>query len=164
MAAFTTPRVTTTPESRLKDRAAMMVYEGRDRVIALVPYADSANLALIVLKQWQGDVVARPQLADRPCVGVALFTKSEWAQLTASGRRPSDVRPSEAAMRLRLYPATKAARAAVEDIGEGTAYVAIGLEHSQNTMPRTRTDSVMGRFKWSVQAYVDSARGPCTAE
>src|ERR1051325_11690827 len=102
LAAFTTPS-----ENNRKDRAAMMIYDGRDHVIAFLPHADSANLALILLTQIEGDSVSRPQLAGRSCVGVALFSRSEWAQLTASGRTPTNIRPSEATMLLSVYPATK---------------------------------------------------------
>jgi hypothetical protein len=153
-----------TAESRLKDRAAMLVYDGRDRVIATIPHADSANLALIMLKQWEGDAVPRQKLAGRPCVGIALFSRLEWAQLTANGRKPSDIRPSEATMRLRLYPAVTGARAVVEDIGQGTAHIAIGLEEVQNWKQKTAADSARGPFRWSIQAHLDRARGPCTAE
>ncbi|HEY9226987.1 MAG TPA: hypothetical protein VIP11_10090 [Gemmatimonadaceae bacterium] len=106
-----------------KDRAAMMIYEGRDRVVALLP-ADTANLTMI-LSQLEGDTVAAPQLADRPCIGVALFSNREWAALTAT-RKPSEVRPSEATLRLRIYPATANARVAVENLQERHAYVAEG--------------------------------------
>jgi hypothetical protein len=146
-------------EHRLKDRAAMIVYEGRDRVLSVLPYADTANLALILFTQIQGDSVSRASLTGRPCIGLALFSKNEWAQLTAT-RRPTDVRPSEAFMRLRLYPARTGSPAAVQHVQTGEAYVALGLEYAQNGFPPTKWPSL----KWSVQTYLDSARGPCTAE
>jgi hypothetical protein len=147
----------------------MMIYEGRDRVVALLP-ADTANLALIVLAQIKGDVVAPSQLADRPCIGVALFSNVEWTNLT-SRRKPSEVRPSEATLRLRVYPATPTARVAVENIQDRTVYVAEGLEILEN--PPRRTTHLNGAappfneglpLKWSVQARLDSARGRCSVE
>ena len=162
IAAFTAPSPTVP-----KDRAAMMIYEGRDRVVALLP-ADSANLADIILA-GQGDTVALSQLTDRPCIGVALFSNKEWAALIASGRKPSEVRPSEATRRLRVYPATTNARATVENIQERIAYVAVLLEFSQTyRQPPAGADSATrSRYKplkWSIQARLDSARGPCTVE
>jgi hypothetical protein len=161
VAAFSAPSPTTGSSARLKDRAAMMIYDGRDRVIARLP-ADTANLALIVLTQMEGDVVARSQLSNRACIGVALFSNREWATLTAS-RKPSEVRPSEATMRLRLYPATPTARATVENIQKRTAYVAIGLELLQNPPPRAPFNAGVP-LEWSVQARLDSARGRCSVE
>jgi hypothetical protein len=159
VAAFTAPSA----ENRLKDRAAMMVYDGRDRVIALMPYADSANLTLI-LTQIQGDSVTRQQLANRSCVGLALFSKWEWSILTAGGRKPSDIRPSEASIRFRLYPATKDARAAVEDIRDGKAYVALGFEWAENPPPPAPGKPATQPIKWSIPGYAARAQGPCTAE
>ena len=159
---FAAPHVTT--PAPFKDRAAMMIYDGTDHVLSLVPHADSANLALILLQQWEGDPVALSQLADRPCVGVALFSRTEWAQLLTRGRTPEDVRPAEASLRLRVYPATLNARAAVEDIHAGTAHVAIGIEQAASAGVRPRGTSASEPFRWSVQAYVDKARGACTAK
>lgn len=153
-----------------KDRAAMMIYEGRDRVVALLP-ADTANLALIVLsmRESETDTVALSQLANRPCIGIALFSIKEWKALTVDGRTPSEVRPSEATMRLRVYPASATARATVENIMERKAYVSLGLEWLQNPLlaARTRADSAKVRQKpldWSVQAQLDNARGRCAVE
>src|SRR5262245_28896313 len=158
VAVFTTPLLARTSNSVLKDRAAMLIYEGRERVLARVPFSDTANLALIVLTQMEGESVTRSQLANRPCIGVALFSKYEWAVVTAN-RNPDEVRPSEAAMRLRVYPATQTVRAAVENIQGRRAHVAVGLEEMRNPRngPRYPLD-------WSIQAYLDSARGRCTAE
>ena len=128
----------------------MMIYEGRDRVVALLP-ADTANLALIIFSQMEGDAVPQSQLTGRPCIGIALLSNKQWAALIARGRRPSEVRPSEATMRLRVYPAAANARATVENIQERSAHVAIGLEH-------------LSPLKWSVQAHLDSARGRCSVE
>ena len=161
--AFVAQPVTTPSAVALKDRGAMMIYDGTDHVLALVPYADSANLALILLQQWQGDPVERSRLAGRPCVGVALFSKTEWGLLLARGRKPDEVHPSEAALRLRVYPATPDARAAVEDIGAGTAHIAIGIEQgSSSAGPQPR--GAKTPFTWSLQAHLDKARGACTAK
>lgn len=169
LALLTAPSPTLPSKTPRKDRAAMMIYEGRDHLVALLP-ADTANLALIILSMRDGDAVAQSQLADRPCIGIALFSNREWTALIASGRKPSEVRPSEATMRLRVYPATPSARATVENIQERIAYVAIGLEYLQNPPPpRTRADSARSPvtgppLKWSVQARLDSARGRCAVE
>jgi hypothetical protein len=157
VAAFTTPLLVPTSNGVLKDRAAMLIYDGRDRVLARLPFRDTANMALIVLVQMEGDRVARSQLANRPCIGVALFSNYEWAALATIGRKPEDVRPSDAAMRLRIYPATEKMHAAVENIQERRAYVAVGLEAMKD--PRARVP-----LTWSVQTHLDSARGRCTVE
>ena len=143
----------------------MLIYDGRDRVIARLPFADTANLAMIMLDGVRGDSVAPSQLATRSCVGIALFSKREWAALTSNGRSPNDVRPSEATMRLRVYPATKTARAVVENVLERKAFFAEGLEYMQNPPPpKTRADSSRTPITWSVQTYLDNAQGPCTVE
>jgi hypothetical protein len=169
VAAMTAPSPILRSPVLRKDRAAMLIYEGRDRVVARLP-ADTANLALILLsmRESESDTVALSQLANRPCIGIALFSTREWAALTAGGRQPSDVRPSEATMRLRVYPATTNARAAVENIQQRIAYVSLGLEFAQNPLlaARTRADSARAGkpLKWSVQAMLDSAHGHCSVE
>jgi hypothetical protein len=111
-----------------KDRAAIMYYAGRDSVISLVPSADSANLAMILMTQWQGDSVPLDRLKGRPCLGVALFSRGEWAQYTMSGRRPEELRPRDAAWRIRVYPASRSDPIAIHDLMSGKAFHAIGLD------------------------------------
>jgi hypothetical protein len=136
-----------------KDRGALMLYHGRDSVISIIPQADSANLALIMLRQWTGDPVAPAQLAGRSCLGVALFSKAEWATLMASGRTPEQIRPAEASMRLRVYPPTATAPAATQDISTRDAWVAIAFQEVEKSS-----------VTWSVKTRAEKTRGPCTAE
>ena len=149
VAAGWTTRTETPEAARLKDRAAMMIYDGRDRVIALIPQADSANLALILLQQWEGELVPKAQLSDRSCVGVALFSKAEWAAFLGRGLKPADVRPSQASLRLRLYPASGDRPPAVQNVQTDSARVALGLQRHAT---------------WSLRTYVDAAKGPCMVE
>ena len=111
-----------------KDRAAIMYYTGSDSVISLVSSADSANLAMILMTQWQGDSIPLDRLKGRPCLGIALFSRGEWGQFTASGRRPEDLRPRHAAWRIRLYPASQSDLVAIHDLLNGKVYHAIGLD------------------------------------
>jgi len=143
-----------------KDRAAMMIYEGRDRVISVVPNADSANVALIMLTQWVGRDVNKAALAGRSCVGVALFSRFDWGRLTAAGRAPAEIRPAETPLRLRLYPATGMMPAAIEDITAGKAWEAIGLD------PASLPTALRGFAydTWSIPKHVKAAKGPCTVE
>lgn len=155
----------------------MMLYDGRDRVVALFP-KDTANLAdvLLSLHESDNDTVALSQLTNRPCIGIALFSTKEWSALLAGGRQPSEVRPSEATTRYRVYPATQNARVTVENIEQRIAYVSIGLEFARNPLAwaKTRADSARtaetrwmkdGRHAlWSVLAQLDSARGRCSVE
>ena len=85
--ALTAPSAIPSSRVLLKDRAAMMIYQGRDSIVALLPQ-DTANIALIILSMSEGDSVAPSQLVDRPCIGLALFSNKEWTALMASGRRP----------------------------------------------------------------------------
>ena len=136
----------------------MMIYDGKDHVIALVPHADSANLALILLHQWEGSSVPVEKLAGRPCIGVALFSKSDWAALMASGRKPEDIKPSETPMRKVIYSAQGSDSAAVLDVATRKANVAIAF-YEMDKWAATAT-----RGAWSIQAYARKATGPCTAE
>jgi hypothetical protein len=146
--------------SAFKDRGAMMLYEGRDHVLSVVPRADSANIALILLRQWEGDAVKPEQLAGRSCLGVALFSRTQWEQFMYAGRKPADILPGEASMRLRVYRATDAAPPAVQDIVTGKAWVAVALQ--ELAKPGTVINKT--KWDWSVKSLVDSVRGPCTVE
>jgi hypothetical protein len=117
-----------TRPSAFKDRAAMILYEGRDHVVSVIPYADSANLTLILLRQMEGDAVKPEQLAGRSCIGVALFSTYEWAQATRFGRKPADAQPGEASMRMRVYPSTPTAPPVVQDVVTGAAWVSVALQ------------------------------------
>jgi len=144
-----------------KDRAAVMIYEGRDRVISIVPNADSANIALIMLTQWTGRDVHKAELAGRPCVGVALFSKWDWGRLMAAGRAPDDVLPTETPLRLRLYAATGMMPAAIEDITAGKAWEAVGLDPQH----LSKTPAAVAAFAaWSIPNRMKAAKGPCTVE
>lgn len=141
-----------------KDRAALMIYDGKDRVISLVTQADSANLALILLHGWEGSDVPIEKLEGRPCIGVALFSKSEWWKLLATGRKPEEFKPSETSMRKRLYPARGNDSAAVFDIATGKATVAAAFYQWDKAIAERSIP------QWSVRSYVDRATGPCTVE
>jgi hypothetical protein len=136
----------------------MMIYDGRDRVISVVAHPDSANLALILLHQWEGSNVPVERLAGRPCIGIALFSRSDWARLMASGRTPADIKPSETPLRKRLYPAHGSDSAAVFDIATGKANVAVAFyEHDKAVASRKLTP-------WSVKTHTEKATGVCTVE
>ena len=147
-----------------KDRAAIMYYTGRDSVISLVPLADSANLAMIVLTQWQGDTVRQSSLAGRPCLGVALFSRIEWAALASAGKQPGDIRPRDAAWRIRIYPATSSAPAAIHDLASGHVYRAIGLEDSTFRQFKTAKGNEESPLKRPVESRLAAIRGSCSAD
>ena len=146
------------PAAVRKNQAAMIIYEGKDRVLSLVSEADSASLAEILLRQSQGSAVAAERLSGRPCIGVALFSKPDWARLVANGRRPEDIGPADARVRLRVYPASATDSAAVQDVATGTAYVAIAF------YPRRGMSSRWNADRWSVKAHADRASGACAVE
>ena len=146
------------PTAIRKDRAALMIYEGRDRVISLVPHSDSANLALILLHQWSGSKVPVERLANRPCIGVALFSNSDWARLLASGRRPEDIEPSDTPMRKRIYPAHGSDSAAVYDIASRTANVAAAFYAVEEAAITRHVP------RWSLKLMADKATGVCSVE
>jgi hypothetical protein len=141
-----------------KDRAAVMIYDGKDRVISVVAQHDSANLALILLHQFEGSNVPVERLAGRPCIGVALFSKSDWARLMADGRKPEDIKPSETPMRKRVYPASGPDSAAVFDIATGRGNVAAAFYAWDEAATTKKLEP------WSVKVLTDKATGPCTVE
>jgi hypothetical protein len=147
-----------------KDRAAIMYYTGRDSVISLVPAADSANLALILLTQWQGDTVRLSTLANRPCLGVALFSRGEWAALASAGKLPGDIRPRDAAWRIRIYPATRSAPIAIHDLATGHAYRAIGLEDATFRQFKESKGNEESPLKRPVGSRLATITGTCSAE
>jgi hypothetical protein len=91
-------------ESGRKDKAAVLIHGGIIDAPVLITRRDTANLFDIVLTRIRGEAVRPEDLVGRPCLGLAIFTITEWDVLTAEGI-PETVDPQRARSRIRLYPA-----------------------------------------------------------
>jgi hypothetical protein len=144
-----------------KDRAAIMYYSGRDSVLAFLPSADSANAASVFIAGIEGDSVPTPQLAGRPCIGLALFSRAEMAKSIEDGKRPEDLRPRDAAYRLVVYGATGSRPMAVHNLVKGRIYEAIFFDEEWH-----RKAGSTGRIplKGTIERFLAGRNGGCTAE
>ncbi len=148
-----------------KDRAAIMYYTGSDSVISLVPSADSANLAMILMTQWRGDSVPVARVVGRPCLGVALFSHIEWGKYLTTGRRAEDLKPKDASWRLRIYAPSGKEPITIQEVSTGMTYHAIGLDRDfirKQALTSRNPGEILEVPLWSsVENRLGNLKGAC---
>jgi hypothetical protein len=149
-----------------KNRAAVMYYTGSDSVISLVASADSANIALLLTTGLEGDSIPSARLGGRPCLGVALFSRAEWAGYAADGRRPEDLKPRDAALRIRIYGPSASEPITVQNVVTGKAHHGIGLDLPalQKAAKSDKPAPMVEQFAAAVANRMGTLRGACSVQ
>jgi hypothetical protein len=113
------------------------------------------------LLRIKGPSVALAELTERPCVGLALFTRDEWSALKRRGLSAREIRPEMAGVRVSLYPAFGNAAAVIRDpawsaadaggLPSGVAWVALGA-------PRLKGTSIPVEWETGMSLRCDPAQ------